>query len=844
MTERDTPVSMCDNGAILLIVDGTVDGYFVDITKKPGDQKLVRIDRGINQGFLGADHVAFQDTFFLLNRPDTAQYYISLSNIDNDNLTASFNVFFTALTSVKPTGDTKVGDKKITNLSSTDGIIIGMLVTGAGIPQGTVTVVSIDSTTQITLSVGAYLTGTAVTLTITHVNTGSGYTVDDVLDLPGTGGAQVTINAVDDSGAITFWGTTDAGAVLTKPANPITATGGTGTGAVFDVTYQDNIGGWDALDFATMTGQANRLVAVVSMHRNAWMIGSTSCEVWINSGGEGSIAGSFPFIIYQDAFMDWGCAAKYSIVSVMNQIFWLSKDKFGKGIIMRAEALTSKRISTHAIEQVISTYERIDDAIGMAYQQGGHAFYLLTFPSANASRGATWCFDATSNMWHERCFIDENGIEYRHVANAISAAYNRVYVGDWRNGNLYVFDLDNYTDNGWPIKRLRSFPHQIDMESSRRIMYSQLIAQMQVGSAGNATTSSNVIATDFDAPDGTLLENYHNINSIGANFTQISGEGEIVDDAVVQSDNGTMLYLASGVPTTANYSVSYTMTPTGYEAQPRTGQSMFVIGRADPSNNGYKAAVVSDGTNYSIVLTVMPSTTHPVVLGTLSAGSYRVIMLLQGSTISVSVLRTSDGLWVSPSGIWGTVSQPCISIEDGTYTLAGRILVGATAGTAMAMASLAGFLASTGRGDPNVTGMAMSSLTGLGNTAGIGVPSINGSVAPLLTGLAGAARSGVVSPSSSMSSLISGIAASAVAGTPLIGAGPSLALTGLAAAVARGSPVISRSLERNGYRHERLLDPAEQGAAPFLSAVLRRTESTMHRAPFCNGCPDASATRT
>lgn len=596
-TARDTPVSMCDNGAVLLIADGSLDGYFVDLSKKPGDRTLTRIDRNVNPGWLGSDHVAYQDTFFLCNKPDSAQFYISLTNIDATNLTSAFSAFYSEL-----------------------------------------------------------------------VTAGSRYVVNDVLDLTGTGGAQITVNAVDANGAITAFGTTNGGAINAKPANPIATTGGNGSGATFNVTWQTNIGAFDSLDFAAMTGQANKVVAVTSMHRNVWVIGSNSFEVWINTGGEGSVAGSFPLIIYQDAFGPWGCIAKYSVVSVMNQIFWLSADKFGKGMVMRAEALTAKRISTHAIEQAISTYDRIDDAIGMSYQQGGHSFYLLTFPSARDSKGATWCFDASTNLWHERCWIDNNGVEYRHVANAISAAYDHVYVGDWRNGNLYRFDLDNYTDNGQPIKRLRSFPHQVDLESSRRVFYQQLIAQMQVGSAPESAMSSNVASTDFSGPDGTLLENF-------GGFTRITGEGEIINDAVVQSSATAMLYQVTAIPTSPNYSVTFTMTPTSYFGQPPAGQSLYAIGRADGSNNGYKVAISSDGTNYNLVFTIMPLTVQQVTLGTLSGGSYRVIMVMKGSEIDVYVQRTLDGLWYATG--WGSVMQPAIIVNDGTYVTPGKVLMGA-----------------------------------------------------------------------------------------------------------------------------------------------------------------------
>jgi len=57
--------------------------------------------------------------------------------------------------------------------------------------------------------------------------------------------------------------------------------------------------------------------------------------------------------------------------------------------------------------------------------------------------------------------LTSNGNLNRHRANCVAIAYNKIVVGDWQNGKLYQFDLNNYTDNGDAIMRLRSFPHLV-----------------------------------------------------------------------------------------------------------------------------------------------------------------------------------------------------------------------------------------------------------------------------------------------------------------------------------------------------------------------------------------------
>lgn len=67
---------------------------------------------------------------------------------------------------------------------------------------------------------------------------GTGYTANDVLTLTGGTGvvATLTVNTVS-SGVITAVTITTVGAYLTEPSNPVSVTGGTGSGATFNLTF-------------------------------------------------------------------------------------------------------------------------------------------------------------------------------------------------------------------------------------------------------------------------------------------------------------------------------------------------------------------------------------------------------------------------------------------------------------------------------------------------------------------------------------------------------------------------------------------------------------------------------
>jgi hypothetical protein len=69
-----------------------------------------------------------------------------------------------ALATVTPTGTTAASSTAVTALSSAAGLAVGMAISGAAIPAGTV-IAAIPSTTTLTLSQAATAAGTAVTLT-------------------------------------------------------------------------------------------------------------------------------------------------------------------------------------------------------------------------------------------------------------------------------------------------------------------------------------------------------------------------------------------------------------------------------------------------------------------------------------------------------------------------------------------------------------------------------------------------------------------------------------------------------------------------------------------------------
>jgi hypothetical protein len=226
----------------------------------------------------------------------------------------------------------------------------------------------------------------------------------------------------------------------------------TGTGQ-FQITslYGTDI---DPLDFATSEGAPDLLLALLVDHREVWLFNEATTEVYWNSGNP-----DFPFERINGAFIENGTAAKYSPAKMDNSVYWLSFNEEGQGMVLRALGYQPERVSDHGVEYALGQMSRIDDAVGYAYQQEGHSFYVLTFPTAEQ----TWVFDVRTNMWHQRAYRNTTSGAYeRDRAMCLMNFAGKLLVGDHTNGNIYQLDLDYFTDNGDLVPRVRTTPYLSD----------------------------------------------------------------------------------------------------------------------------------------------------------------------------------------------------------------------------------------------------------------------------------------------------------------------------------------------------------------------------------------------
>ena len=257
----------------------------------------------------------------------------------------------------------------------------------------------------------------------------------------------------------------------------------------------------DPLDFASAEGSPDGVVGLIIDHREVWVFGTNSVEVWYDAGTQ-----DFPLQRIQGAFNEIGCVSAYTLAKMDNGIFWLGADARGRGIVYRANGYTGQRISTHAVEWHIQQYGDISDALAYTYQQDGHSFYVLIFPSANT----TWVYDVATQAWHERAGFS-NGSFTRHRSNCQMSFNNEIIVGDYENGNLYAFDMETYADNGQIQKWLRTWRALPSGQNNlRRTTHHSLQIDLETGVGLNLGQGSDPeVMLRWSDDGGHTWSNYH-----------------------------------------------------------------------------------------------------------------------------------------------------------------------------------------------------------------------------------------------------------------------------------------------------------------------------------------------
>ena len=244
-----------------------------------------------------------------------------------------------------------------------------------------------------------------------------------------------------------------------------------------------------SISFALKDGAPDDLVALIVDHREIYLMGEISSEVWTDVG-----AVPFPFQRIPGTSTQHGIAAPFSLYRFGNSFAYVSRNNRGQAQIMQMQGYLPSRISTHAVENTLAN-QYVDDAIAWTYQLEGHEVYVVSFPTLNL----TWAYDNATGMWHKWLYTANDNSYERHRGNCCAVFQGMVLVGDYANGKIYELSKTHFTDDGQNTRRLRRAPHLVT--DFQRQYFDELQIQFQPGVGTTGLSRTTVVQAPEQNPD-------------------------------------------------------------------------------------------------------------------------------------------------------------------------------------------------------------------------------------------------------------------------------------------------------------------------------------------------------
>lgn len=264
---------------------------------------------------------------------------------------------------------------------------------------------------------------------------------------------------------------------------------------------------WSALDYANAESSPDNLINSFTNSGQLVQFGQKTIEFWGVSG-----AADFPFSAIQGSAIEYGLAARFSVVKFALGLMFLARSRAGEVKVMYLQGYQLSDVTGLELSNVINGYDNLESSTAFYYEQDGHSMYELNIG------GFTWLYDSSSQCWSE---LTSFGLT-RHLPEIQSQFINRNLVSDYSNGNLYFLDKNTYTDNGGMIVRELVGRHIFN--NMDRIFISSLQIDMEGGVGlitGQGSNPQVMLQVSKDNGHTFGNERWVNLGAIGMYLTRV-----------------------------------------------------------------------------------------------------------------------------------------------------------------------------------------------------------------------------------------------------------------------------------------------------------------------------------
>lgn len=224
---------------------------------------------------------------------------------------------------------------------------------------------------------------------------------------------------------------------------------------------------WDALNFTNAETSPDPNIAVWASNGQAILFGSRTTEFFGVSGSSDQA-----YTPVNSTASEWGLAAQWSVAKFDNTLCCLMRGRMGQVMIAKLNGYVPQKISNPDVDSIINNYSTVSDAVAYSYMLGGHAMYVINFPTV----GFTWLYDAFTQIWTQLKSFDIT----RHRVEIAFSFLTMTIGADFETGLLYEITANAYKDNGQPIES-EIISENISDPDLNRLTVNKLRVDMQVG---------------------------------------------------------------------------------------------------------------------------------------------------------------------------------------------------------------------------------------------------------------------------------------------------------------------------------------------------------------------------
>ena len=232
-----------------------------------------------------------------------------------------------------------------------------------------------------------------------------------------------------------------------------------GTGQ-FKWSAVNDMQSWDGLDFATAEAKSDVLVRVYEDHRELWLFGAETTEIWVLSTGDSAF-------VYNTT-MERGLRAALSVAAEDNTLFFHGDDD----VFYRADGFRPMRISTHSIERLVQDLPVSvrETGIAFVFHDQGHKFIVWRYAGY-----LTIAFNVATGLWS---VFKSFGRDDWDVTGAQFSKSDYVLTTE----GISSLTRSVNTDNGEVMERGGVSPPLAD--GDKRVLLRSYMLDCQVGRAG------------------------------------------------------------------------------------------------------------------------------------------------------------------------------------------------------------------------------------------------------------------------------------------------------------------------------------------------------------------------